>query len=65
MNAYKEDGSLNGGFKPHIYLCKGPNDAIMSKEEDIENKWEIYFQDLLKQQKLDAILPSITQKQMK
>ena len=34
--AYKEDGSLKGGFKPHTNLCKGTNDEILCMEKDIK-----------------------------
>jgi hypothetical protein len=37
-NAYKEVGSLKGGFTPHTNLCKGTNGEIVSNEEDINNR---------------------------
>ena len=46
-NAYKEFGSLEGGLKLHTNLCKGTNDEIISNEDD-QNIWKTYFQDLLK-----------------
>jgi hypothetical protein len=46
-NAYTEVGSLEGGLKPHTNLCKGTNDEIISNEDD-QNIWKTYFQDLLK-----------------
>ena len=63
-NAHKEGGSLKGGFKPHENLCKGKNDEIILNEED-QNKWKTYFQDLLKRQHLNVIFPSIIYIQMK
>ena len=46
-NAYKEVGSLKAGFQPHSDLCRGTNDEILSKEEEIKTRWKTYFQDLL------------------
>jgi hypothetical protein len=46
-NAYKEFGSLKGGFKPHTNLSKGTNDEIKSDDEDIKNRWQNYFQHFL------------------
>jgi hypothetical protein len=46
-NAYKEVGSLKGGFKPHIDLCRGINNEILANTEDIKTRWRTYFQDLL------------------
>ena len=34
-NAYKETGSIKDGFQPHTNLCRGTNNEILSKEEDI------------------------------
>jgi hypothetical protein len=46
-NVYKEAGSLKAGFQPHTDLCRGTNNEILSKEEEIKSKWNAYFQDLL------------------
>jgi hypothetical protein len=46
-NAYKEVGALKAGFQPYTDLCKGMNNKILSKEEEIKTKWKTYFQDLL------------------
>jgi hypothetical protein len=46
-NAYKEVGSLKAGFQPHTDLCRGANNEILSKEEEIKTRWKTYFQDLL------------------
>jgi hypothetical protein len=32
-NAYKEVGALKAGFQPHMDLCRGMNNEILSKEE--------------------------------
>jgi hypothetical protein len=46
-NAYKETGLLKAGFKPHTGLCRGTNNEILSKEEEIKTRWKTYFRDLL------------------
>jgi chemotaxis regulatin CheY-phosphate phosphatase CheZ len=46
-NAYKEVGSLKAGFQPHTGLCRGANNEILSKEEEIKTRWKTYFQDLI------------------
>jgi hypothetical protein len=46
-NAYKELGSLKAIFQPHTDLCRGTNNEILSKEEEINTRWKTYFQDLL------------------
>jgi hypothetical protein len=46
-NVYKEVGSLKAGFQPHTDLCRGTNNEILSKEEEIKTRWKTYFQDLL------------------
>jgi hypothetical protein len=46
-NAYKEAGSLKGGFKPQTDLCRGINNEILANAEDIKTRWGTYFQDLL------------------
>jgi hypothetical protein len=46
-NAYKEVGSLKAGFQPHTDLCRGTNNKILSKDEDIKTRWKTYFKDLL------------------
>jgi hypothetical protein len=46
-NAYKEFGSLKAGFQPPMDLCRGTNNEILSKEEEIKTRWKTYFQDLL------------------
>jgi hypothetical protein len=46
-NAYKEDGSLKGGFQTHTSLRKGTNDEIVRNDEDIKNRWQTYSPDLL------------------
>ena len=46
-NAYKEVGSLKASFQPHTDLCRGTNNEILSKEEEIKTRWKTYFQDLL------------------
>jgi len=57
-NAYKEAASLKAGFQPHMDLCRGTNNEILSKEEEIKTRWKTYFQDLLtpQQQHTKAIL---------
>lgn len=47
MKAYRDVGSLKVSFKPHTNLCRGINYEIISKEENIMNRWKTYFQDLL------------------
>lgn len=39
-NAYKADGSLNASFQPHMDLCRGTNNEILSKEEEIKTRWK-------------------------
>ena len=39
--------SLKAGFLPHTDLCRGVNNEILSKEEEIKTRWKTYFQDLL------------------
>jgi hypothetical protein len=46
-NAYKEVGSLKGGYKPHTNLHRGINNEILSTEDDINARWKTYFQELL------------------
>jgi hypothetical protein len=46
-NAYTEVGALKAGFQPHTDLCRGMNNEILSKEEEIKTRWKTYFQDLL------------------
>jgi len=46
-NAYEEVGALKVGFQPCTDLCRGTNNEILSKEEEIKTKWKTYFQDLL------------------
>ena len=46
-NAYKEDGSLKASFQPHTDLCRGTNNEIPTKEEEIKTRWKTYFQGLL------------------
>jgi hypothetical protein len=46
-NAYKEVGSLEAGFQPHMDLYRGTNNEILSTEEEIKTRWKTYFQDLL------------------
>jgi hypothetical protein len=46
-NAYKEVGSLKAGSQPYTDLCRGTNNEILSKEEEIKTRWKTYFQDLL------------------
>jgi len=46
-NAYKEAASLKAGFQPHIDLCRGTNNEILSKQEKIKTRWKTYFRDLL------------------
>jgi len=46
-NAYKETGSIKDGFQPHANFCRGTNNEILSKEEDIKIRWKTYFKDLL------------------
>jgi len=46
-NAYKEVGSLKVIFQPHMDLCRGTNNEILSKEEEIKTRWKTYFQNLL------------------
>jgi hypothetical protein len=46
-NAYKEVGLLKGGYKPHMNLCRGINNDILSTEEDIKARWRTHFQELL------------------
>jgi hypothetical protein len=46
-NAYKEVGALKAGFQPHADLCRGLDNEIQSKEEEIKARWKTYFQDLL------------------
>ena len=57
-NAYKEVGSLKASFQPHMDLCRGTNNEILTKEEEIKTRWKTYFQDLLtsQQQQTKAIL---------
>jgi len=45
-NAYKEAGSLKAGFQPHTDLCRGTNNEILLKQEEIKTRWKTYFQDL-------------------
>jgi len=47
MTAYRELGSLKASCKPHTNLCRGINNEIISKEDDIMNRWKTYCQDLL------------------
>ena len=47
MNACKAVGSLKAGFQPHTDLSKSTNNELLSKKEDIKNRWETYFQELL------------------
>lgn len=56
-NAYKA-GSLKASFQPHMDHCRGTNNEILSKEEEIKTRWKTYFQDLLtpQQQQTKAIL---------
>jgi hypothetical protein len=46
-NAHKEVGAIKAGFQPHTYLCRGTNNEILSKEEEITTRWQTYFQELL------------------
>jgi hypothetical protein len=46
-NAYKEVGSLKGGFKPHTDVRRGINNEILANAEDIKTRRSTYFQDLL------------------
>ena len=46
-NAYQEVGSLKASFQPHTDLCRGTNNEILSKVEEIKTRWKTYFQDLL------------------
>jgi len=57
-NACKEVGSLKAGFQSHTDLCRGINNEILSKEEEIKTRWKTYFQDLLtpQQQQTKAVL---------
>jgi len=34
-NAYKEGGAIKADFLPHTDLCRGTNNEILSKEEEI------------------------------
>jgi len=36
-----------GWFKTTYRLCRGTNNEILSKEEEIKTRWKTYFQDLL------------------
>ena len=36
-NAYKEVGALKAGFQPYMDLCRGANNEILSKEEEIKD----------------------------
>jgi len=45
-NAYKEVGSLKARFQPHTDLCRGINNEILSKEEEIKTRRKTYFQDV-------------------
>lgn len=47
MKAHRDVGSLKASFKPHTNLCRGINYEIISKEENITNRWKTYFQDRL------------------
>jgi hypothetical protein len=46
-NAYKEVRSLKAGYKPHMNLCRGINNEILSTKEDIKARWKTHFQELL------------------
>jgi len=46
-NAYKEAGALKASFQPYTDLCRGTNNDILSKEEEIKTRLKTYFQDLL------------------
>ena len=35
---YKEDGALKAGFQPYTDVCRGTNNEILSKEEEIKGK---------------------------
>jgi hypothetical protein len=41
-NAYEEVGSLKASFQPHTDLCRGTNNEILSKEEEIKARWKTY-----------------------
>ena len=43
-NAYKEVGALKARFQPYTDLCRGTNNEILSKEEEIKTRWKTYFQ---------------------
>jgi len=36
-NAYKEVGGIKASFQPHTDLCRGKNNEILSKEEEIKD----------------------------
>ena len=46
-NAYKEVGAIKAGFQPHMDLCRGTNNEILPKEEEIKTRWKTCFQELL------------------
>jgi len=55
-NAY-EDGALKASFQPYKDLCRGTNNEILSKEEEIKTRWKTYFQDLLTTSAADQSMP--------
>jgi len=46
-NTYKKVRSLKADFQPHTDLCRGTNNEILSKKEELKTRWKTYFQDLL------------------
>ena len=46
-DAYKEAGAIKAGFQPYTDRCRGTNNEILYKEEEIKTSWQNYFQDLL------------------
>jgi hypothetical protein len=37
IKAYKKVGALKAGFQPYTHLCRGTNNVILSKEEEIKD----------------------------
>ena len=46
-NAFKAVEVLKASCQPYMDLCRGTNNEILPKEEEIQTRWKTYFQDLL------------------